>query len=372
MTGFNNGFDDIEALRNELRASAAIGGLVLLAGFCGVGWLADWRHAWLWLFAAAMLWAYVWRTARLLLSLNRPQPQTALYPSLGWGNRVTLGRGGLIARAGGFLATDLAADFNVWAAAFCYSLAAVLDRCDGFLARRGQHESLLGSELDIRCDALGLVIAPLLAIAEGRLHPAYLLLSMAFYGYRWGLQRRQRRGLTHFSPPDNPLKRTLAGFQMGFIAAVLWPVLSADFTRTAGIAFMWPVLFGFIADWLVVCGVLSRDNYDHLAAVAEHYILPGLRLVVALVAAAGLPQLADTTLQIGIGGVLAVMVLFGLAGRLAALGMLLWLGAENIPIADSLPGTLWLFAASALLLLGTGRASLWHCGDAWLQRYDGA
>jgi len=364
--------DALAQLRRELVILCAIGYSGILIGFVWLGVTQDWRQAGLWLIPAASLWAYADRHAYSLLDSNRMELQAPLYPSLGWGNRITLARGWLIAWTGGFLLTDQHTDFNVFAPAASYSMAAILDRCDSFLARRSRQVSLLGGELDIRFDALGLVVAPFLAILQGRLHVSFLLLSVAFYGYRWGLQRRRQRGLPILPLPDNLLRRTLAGFQMGFVAAALWPWLNADFTRIAGIAFMLPVLFGFITDWLVVCGTLSPQHYQRIAESSHRTLQPGLRLLSGGIGFAAAPSITDGVGIALFAILLPAMVLTGLAARWAALLILFNLGWTNSADIPPLAQNALIFSCSWLLLLGSGRCSLYSCGENWLQRYDGA
>lgn len=361
-----------DLLRRELKVISAIGAVALLSVAVWLGVAERWRMAGFWLLPASAIWCWIgWRTWNLL-DLNRAASQASLYPALGWGNRVTLLRGWLIALAGGCLSIDLSAVPISWLPAAAYSLAALLDRCDGFLARRSRRVSLLGGELDVQLDALGLVVAPLLAIAQGRLYLSYLLLSAAFYLYRWAMQRRQALGLPIYLLPDNPLRRALAGFQMGLVAVALWPWLDAELTRAAGVAFMLPVLFGFVADWAVVCGHLSSASYQRLAIWSQRLFLPGLRLLTAVAVGLVLPGLAVTDISALSLGVAVVMLSVGFAGRLAALALLLWLDGPGVAVFQPLVHLTLVFAGSWLLMLGSGRASLWGWGDAWVARYDGA
>ncbi|OAI21926.1 CDP-alcohol phosphatidyltransferase family protein [Methylomonas koyamae] len=359
-------------LRRELKVISAIGAVALLSVAVWLDVAERWYMAVFWLLPAIAIWCWIgWRTWTSL-DLNRAALQAPLYPALGWGNRVTLLRGWLIALAGGCLSIDLSAVPVSWLPAAAYSLAALLDRCDGFLARRSRQVSLLGGELDVQLDALGLVVAPILAIAQGRLHLSYLLLSAAFYLYRWAMQRRQALGLPLYLLPDNPLRRTLAGFQMGLVAVALWPWLDAEFTRVAGVAFMLPVLFGFAADWAVVCGQLSAANYQRLAVCSQGLFQPGLRLLTAIVVGLVLPGLAAAGISALSLAVAVVMLSVGFAGRLAALVLLLWLGGFGVAVFQPCAQLTLVFAGSWLLMLGSGRASLWGWGDAWVARYDGA
>lgn len=362
----------MKSLHRELLRIAFLGNGILLTSFIWQGLANDWHQALLWLLSASLLWLYVYRCTHQNVLLNRSETDSPLYPSLGWGNRVTLARGGLIALTGGFLLHPTTSTSLAWLPASSYTLAAILDRCDGYLARRCRQTTLLGSELDIRFDALGLVVAPLLAILHGRLHASYLLLSAAFYLYRWSLLRRQHLNLPLQPLPENPLRRTLAGFQMGFVAVALWPWLSAELTRTAGIALMLPVLFGFVADWLVVCGTLPTQRYVDLAKFGERRFLPGLRVIAALIGFFSVSGMITTGGQPAFIALLSTLLLLGFAGRWAALAWLLYLGGAGGEFIQPLIKDALIVTNSWLMLLGTGRSSLWRCGEAWLQRYDGA
>ncbi|MCQ8106210.1 CDP-alcohol phosphatidyltransferase family protein [Methylomonas sp. SURF-2] len=359
----------LRSLKQELQILTSIGTVFLLLGFSIATCKADWLTAGQWLLQAGLLWGFVCRFAGKRLSQNRAAADTPLYNSLGWGNRLTLLRGGLIALTGGFLFIDL----PVWPPALLYALAALLDRADGYAARRGKQVSLLGNELDISFDALGLVVAPLLAIGQGKLHASYLLLSAAYYVYQWALLRRRTRGLPIYAPPPNSLRRALAGFQMAFIAVALLPFSDPAFTRIAGTAFMLPVLFGFVMDWLVICGSMRLQTYNNCGLYSERLLQPGLRIILAI-----LLLLTDSEhpwLSTGQPWLLAGMtglILLGIAGRLGALILLFLL--DQYFHASTIPASVivLVFASSWLLLLGTGRFSLQPWGEDWIQRYDGA
>lgn len=361
--------------KHELQAIGMIGGGILLTGFSALLLFKfDWSAAGQWLLQAGLLWVYVLVCAWRRLALNRADAESPLYRSLGWGNRLTILRGGLIALTGGFLFMPQKHADLAWLPALLYTLAASLDRLDGFAARRSGQVSLLGNELDITFDALGLVVAPLLAIEFGTLHGSYLLLSAAYYVYRWGLQRRHRLNLPVQAPPENPLRRTLAGFQMAFVALALWPLLNPALTVVAGIAVMLPVLFGFAADWWVVRGRLRPQTYSRMAQWNAQFLLPGLRLLLLWLLFLQMPAAIDSAdnlplfgLALGVG-----LIALGCAGRVGAL-ILIAVLSENFPSGYGVViSYLLIFSASWILLLGTGRCSLWSWGEEWIQRYDGA
>ena len=66
------------------------------------------------------------------------------------------------------------------------------------------------------------------------------------------------------------------------------------------------------------------------------------------------------------------LVLLGLAGRLGALLLLILLGWCLPELVPTYLGYALIYSAVWLLLLGTGRFSLWTWGDEWVKRYDGA
>ena len=364
-------------LKREFQALTWLGTAVLPVGFARLGFTRDWVTAGQWFIQAGLLWLYVCLFLKSRLALNRATQESALYETLGWGNRLTLLRGGLIALTGGFLFIDQAAIGNSWAPALLYTLAAILDRFDGFVARRNRQVSLLGNELDISFDALGLVIAPLLAISWGQLHASYLLLSVAYYAYQWGMKRRSRLGLMIYPIPPNPLRRTLAGFQMGFVATALWLLLDPALTRLAGMVFMLPVLFGFVVDWLVVCGYVPAKLITRLVAFSELYFQPGLRVLVLALLIFAVPEIklfefAGLSFGLLTAWLGAGFILSGFAGRFGALVLIFWLGWQDTSVLNSLFLAALMTALSWILLLGTGRFSLWQWGDEWLVRYDGA
>lgn len=338
-----------------------------------------------WLLQFALVGLFVLQQAWARRHLNRPGSTEPAYKTLGWANRLTLLRGGLIALSGGFLFQPQHSGFLAWLPGIFYLVAAILDRIDGLVARRSGQTSLLGCELDTVFDALGLLIAPLLAIGYGKIHWSYLLLSLAYYIFQWGLRRRSRRGLANYPILPSTLRRSLAGFQMGFIAAVLMPIFAPQQTQVCGFAFMVFVLLGFILDWQVAVGRIDGSSPTTLALFAKlnrysaTLFQPALRLL--LLAALfflyknsyffAFPEADNGRPQILIGtGVLlgSVLVLFGIAGRVGALMLLLLLSWHYPADHLGLLGYTIIVSVVWLLLLGTGRFSLWQGDDRWVNR----
>jgi CDP-diacylglycerol--glycerol-3-phosphate 3-phosphatidyltransferase len=343
-----------------------------------------------WLVQAGLIWAFICYQTKRRLPLNRPNPDAPLYKELGWANRLTLLRAWLIAAVAGFLFQPWPEGLALaWLPGMLYFFAAVLDRVDGYVARRSRHSSLLGNDLDTVSDAIGLAIASLLAFGYGQVHWSYLLFGIAYYLFHAGILWRNSRGLPVYPLPPALHRRTWAGFQMGFLVVALWPLMRPSITTLAGFAFMLPAVLGFLIDWLIVSGRIDRQadtvnqRFQRLTDFSQSVLQPALRLVVVATLAvsmlqSGLPPLPSNSPawmnNVMIGGfvVAALMVLLGVAGRyfsLILVGLLGWYYISN-PL---LPVDYVLFCSVVwVLLLGTGRFSLWQEDDHWLNRYDGA
>lgn len=342
-------------------------------------------------FISSSLWFFgCWQTWQRL-ELNRPHPQAPLFNDLGWANQLTILRGGLIALTGGFLLQRVPTELIAWIPGILYGIAATLDRIDGFIARRTQRTSLLGSELDTVFDALGLLVAPLLAIQLEKLHWSFIAVSLAYYLFVFGLYWRQRHSRPVFPLLPSQLRRAFAGFQMGFVALVLLPAFSANITQLLGIAFMLPILIGFFIDWLVVSGRIDGtkpqtiEYFSRIDHISKTFLQPCLRLIVALLLVGIVHTTFHQNLLITIlAGVLALLVISGTGARTAALVLLLGAGflLSQETISIQTPGasaetinlyqTIFLFATSWLLLLGPGNFCLWRGDDTWINRQDGA
>lgn len=378
------------SLRRESRRLTLLGvaGLILSALLLGLIW--HWPAALQWLLQSLLIWGFVcWQTRRRL-PLNRPDQASPLDDDLGPANRLTLLRAWLIAATGGFLMQPWpAGPLLAWLPGMVYIAAALLDRVDGFVARRSGRFSLLGGELDTVSDALGLAVASLLAVGYGQTHWSYLLLGLAYYAYQGGIYWRRRRGLKVYELPPSRHRRAWAGFQMGYLVVALWPLFYPPLTWIGGFAFMLPALIGFLIDWLVVSGRIDRRKqnverrFHRMAEFSLTVLQPALRIalvvgVTVLLWRDGLPpdmgsNIAGAGLIASAGFLLTcTMLLLGIAGRyfsLLLLGVLAWYSLSH-PLEPLLAllicGVIW------LLLFGTGRFSLWLEDERWLNSYDGA
>lgn len=386
--------DDAEgkeaSLKAELSKVAFLGlaALILGAGLLGLFWHG--QGAGQWILQAGILWAFLLFQGRRRLHLIRPAHGAPLYGNLGWGNRLTLLRSWLIAAVGGFLFQGWPDGVVLaWIPGSLYFFAAILDRIDGFVARRTGHGSLFGEELDMVSDALGLAVASLLAYGYGQVYLSYLLLGIAYYLFHGGLMWRKRRGLPIRPLPPALHRRAWAGFQMGFLVVALWPMFRPPVITIAGFAFMLPALIGFVLDWLIVSGRIDRNSkpvdgfFGRLNLLSQSVIQPVLRLAIAFLLAVALSQSDWQLLPEGeegwqrvlwAGGALfaVALILLGIAGRVACLalvGLLGWRYSDYPMHAIDfalLCGAIW------LMLLGTGRFSLWREDEHWINRHDGA
>lgn len=350
-------------LQQELQFIGAWSAGVLSAGVLFFAFSQSGVSPLLWFFLSGSLWIYCWLQTWRRQDLNRPDIAAPPYNDFGWANRLTLLRGGLIALAGGFLFQS-PSGVVAWLPGILYSVAAILDRTDGWVARRSGRTSVLGKELDTEMDALGLLVAPLLAVTLGKFHWSFLAVSAAYYIFSAGLHWRRRQQLPVYPLPPSILRRTLAGLQMGFVAFVLFPVFPAEFTRILGVAFMLPILAGFFLDWLAVSGRLEVESrfFRRAAYFGQQLFIPALRICVGLLIIGGVVwgELTALTLLLGI----LIVVGAGartMAGVFLVLSCLTWtsFSAGNIAL---------LLLCSWIALLGGGAFCLWRGDDEWVER----
>ena len=159
-----------------------------------------------------------------------------------------------------------------WAAGGLYTGAILIDYMDGIAARLTQHPSHLGAWLDTNFDALGILIAPALGIWWGQLPPWYLLVALAYYLFIGGIWLRNRRRLHVYDLPPSAIRRPLAGIQMGFISAILWPVLAPPLTWWAATLVMIPFVAGFLPPGESGRGSHSTINCEKPPPAAWHWL----------------------------------------------------------------------------------------------------
>ena len=279
---------------------------------------------------------------------------------LGLATRLTLFRGLLLCALAGFIALPPGAGVIAWLPGSLYTTAALIDLVDGYVARRRGEETPLGARLDVAMDALGLVVAPVAAIALGRLPAFYLLVGAAYYLFHGGLWLRRRQGWpVHLDRlKASRYTRMYAGYQMGFVATVLFPVVGPPGTTIAAAMFMVPTITLFTRDWLVTTGRLDASNRTYTAGLARAgqiawQVLP---LVRAAAAAGVVALIVGNRLPVGLV-VVAPLLLLGVATRLVAFVAAVFLTLALAQQWSALTLATYLVMLVSLLA-GGGRAAL--------------
>ncbi|MCL7418071.1 MAG: CDP-alcohol phosphatidyltransferase family protein [Halalkalicoccus sp.] len=245
----------LRRLRVRWLIVAALAAVATALSFGGLRLLLTDDLARRWLLLTVPVLAY--ELALLWRFLPRNRDDERLLPSLGPGTLLTVARGVLIAFLAGFLVLPRPTESLVWLPAVLYGTAALADYVDGTIARLTDHTTTLGARLDTEFDALGILIAPLLAVVYGQLPLWYLSVSAARYLFVLGRWLRRRRGLPVSSLPPRRSRRLLAGLQMAFSTLVLSPVVSPPATTVAAVLVAVPFVVGFVRDWLYVSGRLG-------------------------------------------------------------------------------------------------------------------
>jgi len=101
----------------------------------------------------------------------------------------------------------------------------------------------------------------------------YLALGLARYLFVLGLWLRRRLGRPIHDLPPSAHRRVFAGFQMGFLSVVLWPILPRPMAVIAGTLFAAATGLGFLRDWLVTSGALDPAAASYRRAQGALYRL---------------------------------------------------------------------------------------------------
>jgi CDP-diacylglycerol---glycerol-3-phosphate 3-phosphatidyltransferase len=356
-----------------LMAGAALaigGGYVLLR--------TSWSpvYALQWAVVAALIAAYesviLWRG----LSKNRPNEDAALYTTFGPGNVLSLMRGLFLAGLGGFLFLPWPEGWLAWAPGVLYIAADLLDYVDGLAARLTRHTTMLGEHLDLEYDSVNVLVGPLLGIWYGQLPLWYLLICAARYLFTGGIWHLKRQGKPVYDLPPSILRRSLAGFQMSFMAVVLLPVFAPPATWIAAAGFGVPFLAGFLRDWLVVSGRIAPASIPYMRGITitenlfRAGILPLLRLATLIAGIQAGLTFMDNSPAWGVFYIVSsLMIGTGTAARSMALLQIIATGLLFAP--DSLRGLILIGCAAAIIVLGSGSFSLWKPEEDFVSRRYG-
>ena len=198
------------------------------------------------------------------LGLNRQEKDGPLNPSLGAASWITLARGGLIALLAGFWLQpwpghEHQGRWFAWLPGIIYIAAVLADALDGWVARQTGSQSLLGEYLDIRVDALGILVASLVAVDYGQLPVFYVSAGLAWYIMQLAVRLRKKSGRPCAKVRPRRSARFMAGIQMAFLGIALLPLLDPPITDVAAVLILVPFLAGFLIDWQMVC---RHENSD--------------------------------------------------------------------------------------------------------------
>lgn len=334
-----------------------------------------------WLLLPVLVVAYLLRVLWQNLDANHREDEQVLLPNLGWGNRLTLLRGVLVAGMTGFLVLPRPEGWLIWIPGILYTLSDAADFFDGYLARITNHATRLGKVLDMSFDGLGVLVASILLVQYGQAPVWYLLVGGARYLFIAGEWLRRRMGKPVYPLPPSLNRRVFAGLQMGFLAVALWPLFSPPGIHIAAALFGLPLLVGFGLDWLYVSGALKRrpENSAGFQARIERWLPVGLRAMILTLHLtlfsswqAGLQADPALLFLLGLLYLLGVaMLVLGFLPRLASILALLALGVYQM-LAALNPAQIALAVAYTLILyLGSGALSLWTPEDYLYRHHAG-
>jgi CDP-diacylglycerol--glycerol-3-phosphate 3-phosphatidyltransferase len=230
----------------------------LLAGFGGLAAAWEIDSATRWLGRATLIAGFSLAFLKRNLSRNWSSAAAPLHPDLGLATLATLLRGWLVAAVGGFLFSPRPSGGMAWIPAILFSAAMLLDILDGTLARRSGRQTELGQSFDLALDRLGVLIGSALAVWYRVLPWPFLTIGAAAYLFELGRWARRRAGLVVRDLPRSASRRPIAGLMMGFLSAMLSPIVDPPATTLAGVFFLAPFLAGFVRDWLVVSGLVDQ------------------------------------------------------------------------------------------------------------------
>jgi CDP-diacylglycerol--glycerol-3-phosphate 3-phosphatidyltransferase len=322
-----------------------------------------------WALLSALAYAYLlvglWRN----LDKNHRPGETDLLPTFGWGNTLSLVRGVLMMALVGFLFQPRPGaglnDWRAWVPGLLYTLAALPDYLDGYLARRTNHVTQLGEWLDMTLDSVGVLTATFLAFQYGTIPWWYLPIALARYLFLAGLWLRERRGLPVYEMPYSVRRRGFAALKMGFIFVILLPPFMPPGTHLGAAVFGIPFAAGFLWDWGYVSGLIPLDAGNRYPRLKQ-FILRWLPLLPRAVAVALIwPSLLRhwqtpalhwlASLEIAATLLLAL----GIWPRTVAIGAVILVGVNPIYAPLTIDQLTLIVAYILLIFLGTGAFSLW-------------
>lgn len=374
---------DIEAMR-ALRSQVVIMSLTFGAAvvlfFAGIAALHGSIDLLVGLPIAAVILAYELSLLYRNLSLNNRHAEAELLTTLGAGTWLTMLRGLFLALLAGFCVIPRPDGWLAWAPGGLYILAAIADYADGFAARVANHSTPLGQRLDLDFDALGILIAPGVAVLYRQLPIWYLAVSAARYLFIVGTWVLERQGKTVYTLPHSYARRFLAGFQMGLIAVVLLPIFMPPLTYIVATLFMIPFLIGFTRDWLIMSGFLNPESPRYAARQSQverlvsrqlPLILRPLLVILWLLTLGFGSQVAPSPEAFILQVTAVVSIAAGFIGRLAALILVISIAWASKTTPPNALTTALVITATLLALTGSGDYAAWSPDEVFLRAHAG-
>ncbi len=359
-----------------LLASALTGGCFVLFPWWPLDTLACW------VIVVTLVFGYeatlLWRG----LALNYHKQNLTLLPRLETSSILTLLRGVPLGLLAGFAVLgrpiiwhDFPSALITWAPAILYTLVVTGDLLAKFLLCKTHTNTFLSKRLDSDFEALAILIASVVGMAQEQLPYLYLLVPLAHYALAAGVELRKRLRHPVSELPFNVPRRMVMVAQTFFLYLVLSPFYAIWDRPLAGFLFMLPFVASKLYDWLLISGRHdpALPAYNQIKRLVSHvieWVTPAIRFTVVLTLALMMinsifsrvisvtrdhPILASLLLVVTLLEIIILaMLALGYAGRIAAAA---WLLLVSIGMIANTP---FLVACNiALLYLGTGRLSLW-------------
>ncbi len=281
---------------------------------------------------------------------------------LGPGNHITLIRGALNSACVAFAVIPPESSWH-FAPFFLYIFSIVLDFFDGFVARKTATTSAFGEAVEQEFDSIGVIAASAVAWSWGALPFIYLLAAPVRTYYVAGAWLRVRAGKPMYPLTPTISGRVIAGLYMGFLCVALIPVIPEPLLSAGAPFFLLALIAGLCRDWFVSTGRLdiAGSTYRRLQSWFDAVVLGWVPVVVRVTAAVLL-----VLVGLSLGGLWSVslyapalLLVLGLAGRIAALGTLALIALHIYPTYLSGPIPVLAFALAVLIvILGTGSFSV--------------
>jgi|GEM_PF-5226794 len=283
---------------------------------------------------------------------------------------VTLWRGGMLTSAitAVLFAPQLAGRILIIACLFL--IAILLDALDGYLARRFDQQTVIGTMLDTETDGYAMLAGVVMASWQGLLSVEFMAAGLAYYVFVFAGNRRRIKGKELQDLLPGSFRRTMAGFMMGFIAVALSGVFSNHAVHIVGRIYLLFFIVLFIFDWLTVSGRLKQGG--DLLLVIQALLARGLFDMLPMVLRAALCFIIIIAFKgqdyYPVYIAFSLVITAGILSRTLAVLLMLLLG-WHLTISGSSPfADLALAYTATIALLGAGAFAIWQPEEKWINR----